>query len=268
MDGARLEALVAPLGLTLALHTELGSTHDEATRRALAGAPDGLVVIAEAQSRGRGRFSRAWASPRGNLYASLLVRPCGDLPPADLSEPAELGALGLVTGLAALDACLAAAGAEAPIGLKWPNDLMTPRGKLCGVLNRLGADAAGRPCLLIGIGVNVNEAPRGPGLQAASLAGLIGAEVDLEAFTVTLLQRLAERRDRWRAQGARSQLDEWEARSGWIGEAVTVHRGAGEGSGPPMTGRVQGLDDQGGLRLRLTSGEEVAVDAGDVSLAR
>lgn len=125
---------------------EVASTNDEALALARAGAPDGTVVCARAQTRGRGRLGRDWHSPdAGNVYLSLVHRPT--LPPAELA--------GLTLDLAlAVARVLDGHGVSA--GLKWPNDLVLDGRKLAGILTELHLDTAGGPSLVIGLGLNLN----------------------------------------------------------------------------------------------------------------
>src|SRR5262245_39623073 len=104
-----------PPGWTLHARDVVGSTNDEALALARAGAPDGAAVWARAQRAGRGRRGRSWASPPGNLYLSLLLRPPG--PPASVAQ------LGLVAAVALAEAL----GGVAPgldLAFKWPNDVL------------------------------------------------------------------------------------------------------------------------------------------------
>ena len=125
---------------------EAGSTNDDARALAASGAPHGAVVLARRQHAGRGRDGRAFRSPEGGLYMSVVVRP--------RAPPARWGLIPLAAGLAVVDA-LAAHGF--PARLKWPNDVLLDDRKLGGILveSRLGDDAFA----IVGIGVNVRAAP-------------------------------------------------------------------------------------------------------------
>ncbi len=121
-----------------------GSTMDEARVRALAGAPEGLVVVADEQTAGRGTKGRTWHSPPGTgLYATFLFRPA-----------AEPTLLPLAVGLAVLRAAAETAPA---VRLKWPNDLVWEGRKIAGVLCEGGPDGSGGRFVLAGIGINVGQ---------------------------------------------------------------------------------------------------------------
>lgn len=147
-------------------HERIGSTNDEARRLAAAGAPHGTVVHADEQAAGRGRFGRTWFSPPGNLYLSVLLRL--DLPPERVSE------LSFVTALTVADAIDALLPKQSKSTLKWPNDVLVNDGKIAGILVE-SVDGA----QIIGIGVNVLEAPRNAPYKTATLVGAGGiATVD------------------------------------------------------------------------------------------
>ena len=197
------------------------STQHVARALAEGGAPHGTVVLAEAQTAGRGRLDRRWDSAPGeNLLVSLVLRPLG--PPRD----APLLTLGAAAGLAlALD-----------LRVKWPNDLVTPDGqKVGGIL----AEMEG-PVVILGLGLNVNQT-RFDGLpNAISLAMLRGPQ-DREAVLDTLIGAILG----WSEHPAR--LDLWRERSHTLGKHVRI----GE-----IEGVATGLTDDGGL---IVGGEVVRV---------
>src|SRR5689334_7142588 len=161
--------------------------------QALAGAPDGSVLVTEHQTAGRGRLDRTWEAPRGSgIAVSVLWRPEG--------IPAErLGWLPMLAGVALLDAIRAVA-PDVAAGLKWPNDLLLgpDRRKGAGILAEMTPVSGGGPGVVLGMGINV-DAPAGtlPG-TATSLAAE-GARVDRSELLVALLRNLAERESAWRA---------------------------------------------------------------------
>ncbi len=139
-------------------HERIGSTNDEARRLAASGAPHGTVVHADEQAAGRGRFGRTWFSPPGNLYLSVLLRL--DLPPDRGPE------LSFVTALTVADAVDALLPKQSRSTLKWPNDVLVNDGKIAGILVESADDAQ-----IIGIGVNVLEAPRNAPYKTSTLVG-------------------------------------------------------------------------------------------------
>lgn len=173
----------------LEVHESLRSTADRCRERAEEGEPEGFAVLARRQTAGRGTRGRSWAGAEGNLFLSVLLRPGG--PAAAAIEWSLLAAVALADAVAAL------LPEEAPLRLKWPNDLLLQDGKLAGILLECGADGGGRLAwVCIGFGVNLAVAPVVPGRRTAGLAGY--APPSPEVFAWQLLQSL----DRWRQRRA------------------------------------------------------------------
>ena len=213
----------------------IDSTSEEARRRALGGDPGPLWVIAEAQTAGRGRRGRSWASPRGNLYASaLIVDPC---------ETAQAAELGFVAGVALAEAARAHG---APARLKWPNDLLIGGGKCAGLLvDGLHVPGRGLACV-VGIGVNCAEAPEGVGYPTAALVDGEGRPVAAEALFGTLRLRFAAALSLWRRGRNFTAIREaWLAHAGPIGERIRVSGPSGR-----QEGTFGGLDLHGRLLFR------------------
>lgn len=179
---------------------ETDSTQSVARRLAEEGAPDGTLVWALRQTSGRGRMGRRWRSAPGGLYFSWLIRP--KFPPARLAD------FSLACGAAAAAALRDAAGIETAV--KPPNDVLA-RGadgklrKLCGILCEASGDSRGLHWLVVGVGVNANNAP--PLKRAASLRTLTGRKTALEPLLRAMMSRLVKaRRDaaslRERGRGA------------------------------------------------------------------
>lgn len=215
---------------------EAVSTNDEVASRVRAGATDGVVVVAEHQTAGRGRRGRRWKAPPGtSLLVSVLLRP----------HRPHLAAIAV--GLSAVDACREVAGLEA--GLKWPNDLVVEgRGKLAGIL----ADELGPDGVIVGLGLNVDwgDRPLPPG--ATSLADLgMPPGADRSHLLVELLVALESRC----RQDPLALLDDYRLACSTIGRSVVVNLPGGE----TVEGTATGVDDDGRL---LVGGRAVA--AGDV----
>ena len=238
------------LGRTLHYYDEVGSTNDVARELARAGAVEGTVVIAEGQTRGRGRLGRSWASPKyRNLYLSALLRP----PASD----APVARLGLVAGVAVCDAIRE----SHPATIKWPNDVLIGTRKVSGVLAEIEPDGA----IILGIGVNLNTAaadfPADLRDKAGSLFIAGGVPVDRTLFTVRLLIHLEARYVQERRLGFAPIAEAWCEMSAMIGKTIRVDAPGGQ-----VQGVVLGLADDGALRLRLPSGVEHRVVSGDVSV--
>ena len=145
-------ARVASMRLDLRWYPSVTSTMDVAEEAAQAGAPEGLVIVAEEQTRGRGRRGRTWSSPPGaGLYLTVVLRP-----PFEGEGGMMLSLITLATGVAAREAIGRASGFHPE--LKWPNDLMVGRRKLAGILAEgLGLGRVDQ-AVLVGLGVNILSA--------------------------------------------------------------------------------------------------------------
>lgn len=234
-------------------YERVSSTQDEAKAWVQQGAPHGGMVIAEEQTKGRGRWGRTWFSPpRKNLHLTLTMK----LP----AEHPTLGTLSLLTGVAIVEALRQRF--SVPAFVKWVNDVVADGRKLAGILiERVGSDWA-----LIGIGVNVNlaetELPDELRTTATSLQMVKGAPVDRREVLSALLVSLESWWERW-AQGAIGSV--WQALEGWDwlrDKSVTAHLP----DGTTLHGFAVGITPDGGLRLRLDDGTERTLTAGDVTV--
>ncbi len=245
-DQIEFELGTSRVGRRVAVWNRVSSTNDLAARAAVSTANEGLVVLAEEQSAGRGRRGRAWtAPPRSSILMSVLLFPDGPL-----AEPAWLTALGAV---AVAEVVSEWAGSDAAI--KWPNDVRVGGRKLAGILVERGAGAA-----VVGIGVNANLAPadlpdelRG---TATSLRILTGAPVDRSELARALIRRLDALYETSRGDGAAALNDVWRARSEHIGRRVAVSTPAGT-----VLGRLDDMDLWDGLRLTAPDGRAQPIPA-------
>ena len=207
-------------------------------------AVEGDWLVAAHQNAGRGRQGRTWSSAPGNFYGSTIVElRAGDPPPASLS---------LAAALALIEAVNVAV-PDQPLMLKWPNDLLLLGKKLSGILLERSGDR-----VAIGIGVNLAAAPDLPDRPAASLGGRIAPE----AFAPLLAGSFARMLTLWRESEPRLLADAWLARAHPVGTEISVHASPGE----VVSGRFDGLEADGALRLRTSDGALHIVRAGDVQL--
>jgi BirA family biotin operon repressor/biotin-[acetyl-CoA-carboxylase] ligase len=240
------------LGRALLVRGETGSTNDDAFDALCAGLPDGVTVVAGSQVLGRGRAGRNWSQVPGlGLAMSFALHPGCDARQA-----------GLVPLAAAVAVARAASAAGARPSIKWPNDVLVDGRKLAGVLCEMRRAPAGGDVVVVGIGVNVAHADadfpaelRGRAVSLAQ-AGASAAIEDVAANVLNSFEPLwAELQE-----GDRGVVrDAWSGLAAFWGEAVTVHTPSGA-----VTGVAQRLDEGGGLVLRLESGAEVTVLAGDL----
>src|SRR5437016_413695 len=155
-------------------YRRLASTQLTADRFGRDGASEGTVVLAEEETAGRGRFERRWASPKGGLYMSLVLRP------ARLDSPHLLT---LVGALSVVEGVKIATGIHS--GIRWPNDVMVTGRKVAGVLGTAHYSGPSPDYVVVGIGVNCNQSERSPGglwPSSTSLMEALGAKVDLKAI--------------------------------------------------------------------------------------
>jgi BirA family transcriptional regulator, biotin operon repressor / biotin---[acetyl-CoA-carboxylase] ligase len=231
-------------------HEVLGSTNAEALELARRGERGPLWVTAERQSAGRGRRSRQWISPPGNLYASLLLTTPG--------APEHWPQLSFVAALAVYDAVVeVAAHLEPLLAIKWPNDLVLAGAKFAGIL--IEGESGDRGALVIGIGVNCSNHPEDVEYPATDLAAA-GAAVSSATLFAALADKMQARLVQWSgAEGFSSIRRDWLARAAGVGETVRVRLAQRE-----VTGRFEALDETGGLLLRLPDGSTSTIAAGDV----
>jgi BirA family biotin operon repressor/biotin-[acetyl-CoA-carboxylase] ligase len=259
LDAAALQrAAVRPQGLWHAVEVadRTGSTNADLLARALRGEPEGVVLAAEEQTAGRGRMGRTWvAPPRAALTFSMLLRPT---PP-----PARRGWLPLLAGLAVAEAVTAVTGV--PAALKWPNDVLAGHAKLCGILAE-SADGA----VVVGVGLNVSTGPAelpapGPGaLPATSLRAAGATALDREPLLLAILAAVERWYRAW--QHAHGDPESSGLRAAYTERSATVGRlvRAELPGGKTLSGPATGVDPDGRLLVRVSSGAEVAVAAGDV----
>ncbi len=224
---------------------EVSSTNDYAKSIA-SETPEGTVVVAERQTRGRGRRDREWASPEGGLWMSVILKPRTRT--ADIPKIVFIGALAVVDALSEF-------GIEA--GIKWPNDVWANGKKICGILTegRLGE------FVILGIGLNVNnEIPPGLEETATSMKLLLGREVSLDGVLQALLKNL----DRWYGLFLKGRMDAIlsavKERCFVLGRNVKITDGKME-----MVGMAVDIEGEGALVLE-TPGGRIRVFYGDVSL--
>ncbi len=245
-----------PRGFALHVFGAVGSTNDEARRLAEAGAPEGTVVRAREQLAGRGRYGRTWASPPGNLYGSIVLRP--NRPLRHAAQLAMVAGCALAEALERQDPPPGVA-----ITLKWPNDVLLCGAKAAGVLLEAGSGAEGWcDWLVVGTGVNVASCPAGGDVAypATCLAREGFADLSVERLLEAYLDALDGWLRRWRADGLAPVRAAWLARAHGLGGPVTLRLDRHE-----LHGRFAGLTESGALLLDEGKGRrrrEIA--AGDV----
>jgi BirA family biotin operon repressor/biotin-[acetyl-CoA-carboxylase] ligase len=237
----------------LTSHDRLVSTNDEALDRARAGDPGQLWVVAQTQSRGRGRNGRIWSSPPGNLYASLLL-----IDPAPVRQAAELG---FVVSIALAQALREILGDESRLAIKWPNDILFDGAKLAGVLLESAQVRDGRTACAAGIGVNCSSHPKGTLYKTTDLGVIMGKAAAPETLFELLSAQMIYWLGVWRhGDNFTSIREHWLSLAAGIGGPVKVARPSGS-----FEGIFRTIDETGRLILDCGS-DEVSVEAGDVFL--
>lgn len=250
------------MGRRLLARAEVESTNDVAWEALAQGLPDGTTVVADAQTRGRGRSGRSWRTePDKGLALSILLHAgCAPTPGAAGGR----GAIPLAAGLA-LARALERLGVRAD--LKWPNDLLIGGRKIAGILceSRRGAanGETGGDAVVIGAGVNVGEArsdfPDALAATATSLA-IEGCDASREAVAAEFLNALEPLWNELSEGVPAAVLAAWRARASFWGRTVRVRTPAGD-----VSGVATGLAPGGGLVLEC-EGSAVTVFAGDLDL--
>jgi BirA family biotin operon repressor/biotin-[acetyl-CoA-carboxylase] ligase len=245
----------AMIGNRVIIKERTSSTNSDAMLLGQEGADEGLVVIAEEQTAGRGRLGRSWESRHGlNLYLSILLRP--------QIAPAAAPGLALVAGVSVAEA-LEETGVSCAI--KWPNDVVTAQmRKVCGILAEIQAEADRVSFVVLGIGVNLNAAetdfPQELQDRASSVFIETGRRVDRAAFARSLFQHFERSYLEFCRGGLEAIAGEWQQRSILHGKQVVAAGPRGS-----ISGTCVGLDEDGALLLDTPEGRQRVV-AGDVTI--
>jgi BirA family biotin operon repressor/biotin-[acetyl-CoA-carboxylase] ligase len=233
-------------------HTTLDSTNREAADQARKGAAEGLTIVADEQTAGRGRQGRTWISQKeSGAYFSTILRP--------RIEPRYYTLVPLMAAVATYDALLK--GWSIHPDIKWPNDILVDEKKIAGILAEMIDTPAGN-AIILGIGINVRDPD--PELNATS----IEAESQLAAKRDDVIASVHDQISAHYATlltDPKRTLEEWSRRSSYFdGKDVTVDLG----NGNTFTGTTCGLEENGALRVRVSGGSVRTVQAGDVMRLR
>ena len=245
------------VGREIFFYDTVGSTNAVASEIA-AKTVEGAVVLADTQSKGKGRLGRGWVSPPGvNIYMSIILRP--DIRPRDatlitiMSSVACANALRKVTGL--------------NVTIKWPNDLIIQKKKLCGILTELKTERNKIIFAVAGIGINVNADIDDFSEDVKSIATSLKNETGIVYSRTEIVAETLNEIDRWyktlKVMDRDTLLSEWKRLSSTLGREVLVVTGQGT-----LTGLALDLDSKGMLMIKLTSGEVKRISSGNVTIVR
>lgn len=238
------------MNFTILRYDTLDSTNTEAANQARQGADEGVCIVADEQTAGRGRQGRSWVSEKGSgLYFSIILRPKG--------EQRYITLIPLMAGIAVYDLLLK--GFLIKPDIKWPNDILVGEKKICGILSE-AVDTPLGPAVILGIGINLKyEVDNATSIQSESTftptrddaADALTAQLDkIYALFNTDPQRI---------------IDEWQQRSSFFaGKPIRVTPTVGDS----FTGITDGLESNGALRVKKADGQLVIVQAGDVERLR
>jgi BirA family biotin operon repressor/biotin-[acetyl-CoA-carboxylase] ligase len=258
LDLKKLRALLdgQAYGHTVHHLTGTTSTQDVAVDLLREGAGEGVLIVAESQTAGRGRVGRAWFSPEGTgIYMSLILNPI--VPQRFAPQLTIVSAVALCRSLRRLTGL--------DIRMKWPNDLYVNDRKLSGILIESCA-VGGRNRFILGVGISVNvpqEAfPDWLQDKATSLMAVSGAQWNREQIIAEFLTELRVMIDLYLSEGFSVFRTIWETYVWDPGRPIEMHTPEGV-----MKGRQQAIDEDGALMLKLVNGETMTIYAGDISLS-
>ena len=234
-------------GLEQRIHhfREISSTMDATRELAKKGAEEGTIVIAEVQTRGRGRLSREWLSPEGGIYFTIILRP--------RISPAYAPRVNLMAGIAVAVTIKELYGLKA--GLKWPNDVLIAGKKVCGILAEMDAETDVVNFVNVGIGLNANVSIPRFEITATSLKDALGREISRKEFLSALVVEI----ERWLPLLMKADLlEEWRRLSVTLNKEVRVMSLDEE-----VMGRAIDIDATGALILKGKDGSFRTVLVGD-----
>jgi len=253
IDRIRHELNQTMFGGHIHAFNQVSSTNDVAKQLAKQGAPEGTLVVAEQQTRGRGRYSRKWSSPPFvGLWFSFVLRP--------KVHGENVGLVALLSSVAVAELLCES---TAQVTLKWPNDVLVQGRKVCGVLGETDFHGARLSHVVLGIGLNVNQTADMflPHLadRVISLRMAKGEIIDREQLLMNLLVRIEELYSDFSAGRFDKIVGAWKARCGQLYQQVQVREGECR-----HIGHIVSIDDYGRLVLRLAGGQLLTTHSTDL----
>ena len=246
------------IGRPLYYYPEISSTNDEAFRLGISGAPEGTAVIADNQTKGKGRLQRVWHSPPGsNIYTSIILRPN--------FKPEQAPQISIAAGVAVAE--ILNEYCPGHVQLKWPNDVLLNKKKVCGILAQMKTSLNDIDFVVLGIGINVNigynQLPPDIRTIATSLAIESGREIARLELIISLYENLAKWYKQLLQKGFGAIKEKWLNLAPMISQNVQVMF-----SNEVVSGKALGLDDDGSLIILTVNNETVKVSAGDATILK
>lgn len=235
-------------------YDSIGSTNNKAYELAEGGEAEGALVVAETQTKGKGRIGRKWVSPGGGgIYFSLILRP--------VLETDQIPTITLMAGASIVRAVKKVTGVNAL--MKWPNDVLIDGKKVSGVLTEIKAQPDRVDFIVLGIGINVNTSGKKLPPEGTSLTAASGKEVDRLELLRALLVEIERHYKKIRDKGFVSIRDEYKSLSSVLGKKVKVQEHQ-----RTLEGTAVDVDEKGALIVKDRSGGLKRVFSGDVLLCR
>jgi BirA family biotin operon repressor/biotin-[acetyl-CoA-carboxylase] ligase len=244
------------IGSEILVINTVDSTNEQVRQYLEKDTQEGLVLIAETQTRGRGRRGRSWLSMPGvGLYFSVILKPN--------IQPQRQPQLTLLAGLATTHAINEFTLQKAR--LKWPNDILLNGKKCCGILSETHPTDTGETGVIVGIGINANHALTDFPAELKSTATSLRIETENEIDRLELISAVLGHFDKLYDAFLNDEeyafMEQWLENSDMVGKKITVTHGKSA-----ICGTALGLDLHGRLLLRADNGEEMAFDSGEVTL--
>lgn len=236
----------------------LESTNVTAVAFAKEGAPEGTVIVAERQEGGRGRMKRAWNSPTGGLWFSVVLRPH--------IEPQYAAQVTLLAGVAVAQALRQIYQTD-EITIKWPNDLLLKSKKICGILSEMQLDENGTiDYAIVGIGINVALNPKDFSKDLKEIAASLNASFNKNYTCTYVLAKVLQEFDflyqQWLIKGADMVINLWKKFNCTLGKQVLVK----DNDEVIFSGEVISIDETGAIVVRSKEGELQSFDFGEISI--
>lgn len=256
----RIERITAKLetdfvGREIYYFLKLSSTNTTAKEQARKGAKEGATIIAETQTRGKGRLNRRWISPKGGVWLSIILRP--QINTEDAAKITLTTAVAVAKTLRKLYRLRAE--------IKWPNDVLVHSKKVCGILTEASLEGKTVNFVVVGIGINVNFAlnglPENLKTTATTLKEMLKKDVDIEELICQLLKEFEECYKQFKEKEFRNMLTEWRSMASFLGKKVEIVSFAER-----LHGVAVDVDGKGALVVKLEDGTRRKIVSGDVTV--